>query len=106
MQFGDNDDTDPPAEWRRIFWGLLMAGLAAYLAYECFTTGEGTFGGRRIIFRGDGAVVLGVQFAFTASYLHFHYFWAYFPRLEPLRRFLIRVSYVGWVTTLVFLIIY
>jgi hypothetical protein len=108
MPFGDNDDTDPPAEWRRIFWGLLMAGFGAYLAYECFTTGQGTWGSgfRGTPVRGDGAVLLGIHWAFLASFLHFEYFWAYFPRLDFLRRFLSWVSLAGWVLTVVFLVIY
>ena len=105
-----NDDDDSQIDWRRIVCGLLGALFLAYFAYDCLSTGEATVGRSwsksKYVLRGYGAFAYGLQFAFAASALHFHYFWAYFPKYQPLRSFVTRFSLAGWVVTLVILCIY
>lgn len=107
----DDDDSDNPREWRRIVWGLFGAALAAYAAYDCFTTGEATYRISRYFgpyfqLRDEGAFALGIEFASLAIFLHFHYFWAFFPRLGPLRRLIRNISLAGFVVGLVFVLLY
>ena len=113
MLWEDDDydrDEDSPAEWRRIFWGLLGAAVCGYFAYKCFSTGETTFWQRPapfepkepFIVRGSGAVAEGYLWVFGATYLHFHYFWAYFPMLGPLRGFMKSLSFIGGVAALAY----
>ncbi len=107
----DDDETGNPTDWRRVVWGLCGAAFAAYIAHGCFTTAEGRYSfwryfGPRYTLHGDGAFAVGVLFVFAAVFLHFYYFWAFFPRLEPLRWLFTRISMVGFVVTTIYILLY
>ena len=109
MSFDDDDDSQ--SEWRRLVWGVLAATFAAYIAYDAFTTGEASYSYRgrpkpALALYGDGALAYGLQWTFLASFFHFHYFWAYFPRFQRIRSRITVISLVGFVVTTVYVVIY
>jgi hypothetical protein len=85
---------------------------AANLAHDCFTSGEAEysivdyFWSPSIILHGHGAFALGVDYTCFALYLHFHYFWAFFPSLEPIRWLITRISLIGVVAATIFVLLY
>jgi hypothetical protein len=102
-----HDEEDSPGEWRRLVVGGLLAAFMGYIACDAFTSGEATYSYRGYpkpgpILFDDGAFAFGLQAMFVASFLHFHYFWTYFPRFQRLRSLVTYISLAGFVVTTVY----
>jgi hypothetical protein len=113
MFFADYDtDTDQrPTGWGRIGWGLFGAAMFAYGANDVFMTHDGVyrldrFLGPNFALQGYGAVAFAVQLSAIALFLHFHYFWAYFPSFALLRRIVARFSLLCIAAATGFVLIY
>lgn len=102
----DNEDGKDEArrDLRRIGMGLFAAAFLFYHALESFQTGEVHY--RRFTYKDEGAIAMGASYAFGACFLHFHYFWAFFPRFALLRNVFSRIGLVGWVISLLFIWLY
>ena len=104
----DDDNEDGKDEGmrnlRRIGMGLLAAAFFTHEALEILQTGETQY--RRFTYKNEGSTAMAAFSAFIACFLHFHYFWAFFPRFAILRTVFSRIGLIGSVIAILFVWIY
>jgi len=95
-----------PSFWSKWFGGALMPLLPMGYALKCWILKQATLPGRRgssMQLHGEDAIVFGLVCLFLALFLHFHFFWTAFPKLEPFSHLGKFLSLIGLVVSIFWL---
>jgi len=100
--------SDPPVPtfWSKWFGGALIPLLPTGYAVKCWIFKQATLPGRHrqlMQLYGEDAIMLGLVCLFIGLFLHFHFFWTAFPRLEHFSHLAKVLSLVGLVVSIFWL---